>query len=201
MITSWAPMPFILSNSPSPWRSRVPSTRSTGNWFGTTRSVQPGPFAAVPLRCASSSRGVMCSCPSQKGHETSGAICTDSRRKSVGRLRRSVEMITQRPVTGSLRSSHDIYIVVSAGSASADTRPQLQPSKAFSYTSTRGRPRSNDDRDHVESAGLIGKAAPRQKVYRHPGNPVLLHIGHGGGGPPKASAALALTSTNTIAPW
>ena len=106
MITSCAPMPFILSNSPSPCRSRLPSTRSTGNWFGITRSVQPGLSRRPPLRpCARSSGGVMCSCPSSKGHAGLGAIWTGSRRKSLGRLRRSVEMITHRPVTGSLRSS------------------------------------------------------------------------------------------------
>src|ERR671914_2799970 len=71
-----------------------------------TRRLQPGPSGADPLRpYASSSFGVISSWPSQKGHESSAPIVTDSRRKSVGRFRRSVEMITQRPVTGSLRSS------------------------------------------------------------------------------------------------
>ncbi len=41
------------------------------------------------------------------------------------------------------------------------------------------------DRDDIESTGLISQAAPREKVYRHPGNPVLLQIGHGGGGSPE----------------
>jgi hypothetical protein len=34
------------------------------------------------------------------------------------------------------------------------------------------------DRNNIESAGLICKAAPRQKVYRHLANPVLLPASH-----------------------
>ncbi len=79
MITSCAPMPFILSKIPSPCRSSVPSTRSTGNWFGTTRRSQPGAFDLLPLwRTASSSPGVIASCPSQNGHDGLGAMRTDS---------------------------------------------------------------------------------------------------------------------------
>ena len=33
------------------------------------------------------------------------------------------------------------------------------------------------DRNNIESAGQIGKAAPRQKVYRHLADPVLLPAG------------------------
>src|SRR5258706_346233 len=42
MITSWAPMPFILSNNPSPCRLSSPSMPKAGNLLGTTRSIQPG---------------------------------------------------------------------------------------------------------------------------------------------------------------
>src|ERR1700730_3834617 len=47
----------------------------------------------------------MSSRPTQKGQCSPRMISACSTRKSFGRLRRSVEMITQRPVTGSLRSS------------------------------------------------------------------------------------------------
>ncbi len=49
MITSCAPMPFIRSNSPSPSRSRFPSTCSAGNLFGTTRRSHPGPFGGAAV--------------------------------------------------------------------------------------------------------------------------------------------------------
>ena len=42
-------MPFIRSNSPSPSRSRLPSTCSAGNLFGTTRRSQPGAFGGLPF--------------------------------------------------------------------------------------------------------------------------------------------------------
>ena len=107
MITSCAPMPFILSKSPSPWRSSVPSTRSTGNWLGTTRRFQPGMFgaAAVVPHGQQLGRRHLLVPLAERTRGIRARSCTDSRRKSVGRLRRSVEMMTQRPVTGSLRSS------------------------------------------------------------------------------------------------
>src|SRR6266566_7827362 len=105
MITSCAPMPFMRSNSPSPSRSSVPSTRSAGNLFGTTRTSQPLALACVPLRYARISGGVLSSCPSQNGQSSSGLVVTVSIWKSLGRFWRSVEMMTQRPVTGSFRKS------------------------------------------------------------------------------------------------
>ena len=48
MMTSWAPMPFILSYMPSPWRFSSPSMPSTGNLLGTTRTRQPG-WSRPPL--------------------------------------------------------------------------------------------------------------------------------------------------------
>src|SRR5229473_6476529 len=113
MITSCAPIPFIRSNSPSPWRSRLPSTCSAGNLFGTTRKSQPDEFGAVPFcRNANTSGGVISSWPGQKGQYCSPITVGRSRRKSLGRLRRSVEMITQRPVTGSFRSSGNLFVDV-----------------------------------------------------------------------------------------
>ena len=68
------------------------------------------PAGTVGMSCrrgdaTSSSRGVICSCPSQNGQPSSGVMATDSSWKSERRLLRSVEMMTQRPVTGSFLSS------------------------------------------------------------------------------------------------
>src|ERR1700677_865024 len=105
-ITSCAPTPFILSNSPSPSRSSSPSIPSAGNRFGTTRMLHPDEFAPPPLRpYAKISGGVLFSAPGQNGQPRGPAITTLSRTKSIGRLPRSVEMITQRAVIGSFRSS------------------------------------------------------------------------------------------------
>src|SRR5262249_26074588 len=97
---------FMRSNSPSPARSSDPSTCSAGNLFGTTRTSQPGEFGAPPFcRYDSTSGGVSDSWPGQNGHCSRPRTMVRSTRKSLGRFWRSVEMITQRPVTGSLRSS------------------------------------------------------------------------------------------------
>src|SRR5438067_1692156 len=106
MITSCAPIPFIRSNIPSPSRSSVPSTCSAGNLFGTTRTSHPGAFGAAPFwRYDSTSGGVSDSWPGQNGQCSRPTIAARSKRKSFGRFSRCVEMITQRPVTGSLRNS------------------------------------------------------------------------------------------------
>src|SRR5712692_9791034 len=106
MTTSCAPTPFILSNSPSPSRSSSPSMPSAGNRFGTTRSFHPGVFAPPPfLPYTNTSGGVFDSFPTQKGQFFGSLATTVSRRKSFGRFPRSVEMITHRPVIGSLRNS------------------------------------------------------------------------------------------------
>src|ERR1700730_1302263 len=106
MITSCAPMPFILSNRPSPSRSSSPSMPSAGNLFGTTRMLQPGVLAPPPLRPYTRiSGGVLDSLPTQKGQFFESDATTLSRRKSFGRFPRSVEMITHRPVIGSFRNS------------------------------------------------------------------------------------------------
>src|ERR1700758_3379037 len=81
-----------------------------GNLLGTTRTVQPGvsrcgggpPFGFG--RYAWISGGVLASFPGQKG-QNPPLIFIFSRTKSVGRLARSVEMITQRPTIGSFLSS------------------------------------------------------------------------------------------------
>src|SRR5215472_5310235 len=106
MITSCAPIPFILSNRPSPSLSRLPSIPKAGNLFGTTRIDQPALFALPPLRpYTRTSFGVFASLPGQNGQFFPSPGMTLSRRKSMGRFPRSVEMITQRPVIGSLRNS------------------------------------------------------------------------------------------------
>src|SRR5208337_2488027 len=78
---------------------------SAGNLLGTTRTVQPDVSRAAPLgRYASTSGGVLLSLPGQNG-QNPPLFFTGSRLKSVGRLERSVEMMTHRPTIGSLRSS------------------------------------------------------------------------------------------------
>src|SRR2546428_3597544 len=79
--------------------------RSAGNLLGTTRSDQPGPSRVVSGgRTATISGGALSSLPVQNTHGPLRGR-TGSMLKSVGRRARSVEMITQRPTTGSLRSS------------------------------------------------------------------------------------------------
>src|SRR5688500_4637516 len=82
-----------------------PSIRNAGNLFATTRNAQPGPFGAKSgARLARISGGVLSSWPSQKTQLVARGR-TGSGAKSDGRRARSVEMITHRPTTGSLRSS------------------------------------------------------------------------------------------------
>src|SRR5215469_1072149 len=112
MITSCAPIPFILSNKPSPSRSRSPSIPSAGNRFGTTRNFHPGVFTPPPLRpYTRTSGGVFDSFPAQKGQFFGSCAITLSRRKSFGLFPRSVEIITHRPVMGSLRNSGNFFLL------------------------------------------------------------------------------------------
>ena len=110
MMTSCAPMPFIRSNSPSPWRSSVPSTCSAGNLLGTTRRSQPARSARrrAAERQHLGRRHVLVARAERAVRRRRGRV-DRSMRKSFGRLRRSVEMMTQRPVTGSLRSSGKVF--------------------------------------------------------------------------------------------
>src|SRR5260370_31370102 len=79
---------------------------SAGKRLGTTRMFQPGVLAPPPLRPYTRiSGGVLLSAPGQKGQFLGPVTRTLSRRKSEGRFPRSVEMMTQRPVMGSLRNS------------------------------------------------------------------------------------------------
>src|SRR5882724_1204350 len=100
-------MPFILSNMPSAWRPRSPSMPSAGNLFDITRTFQPSLLRDPSLlgRKARISGGVLLSLPGQKGQKLPPLATTRSRVKSPGRLERSVEMMTQRPVTESFLSS------------------------------------------------------------------------------------------------
>src|SRR5436190_3134705 len=78
----------------------------------------PGVFAPPPLRPYTRiSGGVLPSAPGQKGQFFGPVTMTLSRRKSVGRLPRSVEMITHRPVMGSFRSSGKATSLRFAGTA------------------------------------------------------------------------------------
>src|SRR5579864_1871288 len=80
--------------------------QSAGNLLATTLTVQPGVLGPPPLRpYANTSGGVLPSLPKQKGQNPLPSMRTLSRTKSVGRLARSVEMMTQRPVIGSFLSS------------------------------------------------------------------------------------------------
>src|SRR3989304_2647379 len=107
MITSWAPTPFIESNMPWPSLLRSPSTARAGNLLGTTRTHQPGPLRELPgLRKASTSGGVICSLPGQKGQLSlspwATGVCAAA--KSLGLFARSVAMTTHSRVIGSLRN-------------------------------------------------------------------------------------------------
>jgi len=74
--------------------------------FGTTRIDHPGEFAPDPLRpYTSNSFAVFDSCPGQKGQFFGSPGTTSSRRKSMGRFPRSVEIITHRAVIGSFLNS------------------------------------------------------------------------------------------------
>src|SRR5215467_3358686 len=80
--------------------------RRAGNLFGTTRICHPGPLGNVPAsRTARISSGVRPSWPEQKAHGPALWGRTGAEEKSEGRRDRSVEMITQRPTTGSRLSS------------------------------------------------------------------------------------------------
>ena len=104
--------------------------RSAGNLLGTTRSDQPGPLGGLPMgRTAKSSAGVRDSSPGQKGQRPFD-FATGAGAKSEGRRARSVEMMTQRPTTGSLRSS-------GTGHVHLFLRPRLrarEPRRALSAT-------------------------------------------------------------------
>ncbi len=109
IITSWAPMPFILSYTPSPSLLSSPSIRRAGYLFGTTLSVQPDIFGFEPSGLyASISCGVLSSFPGQNGQKPSfvGGWWTIN---SEGLLPRSVEMITHLPSMGSFLSSGITY--------------------------------------------------------------------------------------------
>src|SRR5581483_10484271 len=158
MITSWAPMPFMRSYMPSPVRSKVPSTCSAGYLLGTTRTSHPGPLGAPPFwRYAITSGGVIASWPGQNGQCSRPTIAARSKWKSWGRCWRSVEMITQRPVTGSLRSCgiecvlHDL----DRGLAGVDA-----------------------NRDDVEAARDAGEAMPHHIVDGGLGDAPLLERRH-----------------------
>src|SRR5579864_1995612 len=111
-MTSCAPTPPMPSYMPSQVTSVEPSMRSAGYLFGTTRTCQPGVSGAVPgRRIAAISGGVVASRPSQNGQLADGAASgSPPLAKSLGRAARSLAMITQRRVMGSLRSSGTVSL-------------------------------------------------------------------------------------------
>jgi len=106
-ITSCAPTPSMRVNIPTPLRAVSPSMRRAGYLLDTTRTRHPGALAWLPSpRTLKISGGVCSSRPSQKGQRSRSAISSPNLpMKSVGRAARSVAIITQRRVMGSLRSS------------------------------------------------------------------------------------------------
>src|SRR5205823_2930482 len=174
MMTSCAPMPFIRSNIPSPWRSNCPSTWSAGNLFGTTRTSQPGVFGALPFwRYAITSGGVSDSWPGQNGHPSFPSAVTRSKTKSLGRFCRSVEMMTQRPVTGSLRSSGKGKLEVRSQKSEVrsqksevepeDSSPNSDDGVECVLIHLNGGPvRVQLDRDDVEAAGPVDQVVARR---------------------------------------
>src|SRR6185312_6419287 len=158
MTTSCAPMPVIRSNIPSPSRSSVPSTRSAGNLFGTTRRSQPGAFGPLPFcRYARTSGGVMPSCPGQNGQCSRPITSARCMMKSFGRFCRSVETTTQRSVTGSFLSSGIEGVL-----QDLDLR----------------RPRVEMNRHDVEAAGALVDLVLRQILRGQAYEPALLHRRH-----------------------
>src|SRR5687767_12759803 len=175
MTTSWAPTPFMRSKRPSPEGSRSPSIRSAGNLFGTTRKDQPAEFAGSPgARPARISGGVLSSLPAQntqlgvRGFTGSGV-------KSDGRRARSVEMITQRPTTGSLRSSGT---QASHGRVLARGRPPEERAQRF-----RRRLALEEHGSHLGADGQAHGVAAREREGRaHGGHTFRDHAGRRGHG-------------------
>src|SRR3989304_7266173 len=105
MITSCAPIPLILSYTPSPALARSPSTLSAGYLFGTTLICPPAVLGLPPfVRYAIISLGVILSLPGQNGQSPpfdGGGVTMNS----DGRFPRSVAIITHLPIMGSFLSS------------------------------------------------------------------------------------------------
>jgi hypothetical protein len=95
---------------------------------------------------------------------------TDSSWKSERRLLRSVEMMTQRPVTGSFLSSDTEVSGSPCGEADLKVRLYADYDDGVECVSIylNARPSSvHLDRDHVEAARLIVQTVPGQIVYGH----------------------------------
>ena len=123
--------------------------------LGTTRMVQPGVLGALPRgRTAKSSEGVRDSSPGQKGQRVPADLVTGAGAKSEGRRARSVEMMTQRPTTGSLRSSgtRDVHLFL---------RPRLareEPGQRVGHRHALEEHRGYRGADRHRHAGLAGEA-------------------------------------------
>ena len=118
--------------------------RSAGNLLGTTRMVHPGVFGSVSTgRSARISAGVRASWPGQNDADAAHrAARRGAGAKSEGRRARSVEMITQRPTTGSFRSSGTGDVHLSPrGAARAPAAWPARPPPARRRRARRRRPR------------------------------------------------------------
>src|SRR5579864_429382 len=174
MITSCAPTPFMRSNNPSPCRSRFPSIPRAGNLFGTTRTLHPGvsfPFPFLPY--ARISGGVFNSLPGQNGQNEPPFICTLSRTKSDGLFPRSLEIITQRPVIGSLRRSGNLYSFSQSGVSILCSKCILV------QTNLRRAPCAALNRHKIEPPGNVSRTALSHKTLCHSFQMPALFGGYG----------------------
>src|SRR3989442_7959069 len=165
--------------------------RSAGNLLGTTRSDQPGPSRVVSGgRTATISGGALSSLPVQNTHGPPRGR-TGSMLKSVGRRARSVEMITQRPTTGSLRSSGTAALerrVFARGRAAEQRRQRVGGGLAVEeHGGDLGADRQRD--------AVAGRQRQRRANRRHAPPPHGRPRPRGGGGappppppPPRAGA-------------
>src|SRR2546426_6861133 len=102
------------------------------------------------------SGGVSASCPGQKGQCSRPMIRARSNTKSFGRFCRSVEMMTQRPVIGSLRNSGIERVLKDLDDRNAGVEM---------------------DRHDVETAGAVGEVVSHDVVERELRDPMALERG------------------------
>src|SRR5262249_15988579 len=128
-----------------------------------------------------------------------------SNTKSFGRFCRSVEMMTQRPVTGSLRSSGTVVVVghwsLVIGHCSLVVGRWSFVVGRWSWSGGVERVLENFDdgfavlemnRDDVEAAGAVGQTMSHGVVERELGDPVTLQPRDGFGGLPELVAVARL---------
>src|SRR5260221_4842359 len=129
---------------------------NTGNLLRNTRRLHPSESRTPwPGRYGRISGGVLLSFPGQNGQKDVPLSAALSRRKSLGRLERSVEMMTQRPVMGSFLSSGTSSIL-------------SHPKRILKKDDVRIAARFQVDADDVEAAGrvIVGLAQKRPSHFR-----------------------------------